>query len=181
MEQYNKIRQKAVAALVVCALLWSTSGFVLKSVREMDSMRISGYRCLVASLFLLLLRSRLHTRLTIHKDKWFWTGCVSYAGASLLIVLANQYTTAANAIILQYIAPLFVCIFNAFLLKKRPEKDNYIVIAAVIVGLAFFFQEAFFNLGSNLSLSQSPIREISKISTTMIILGSTASHQCVSI
>ena len=173
MEQYNKIRQKAVAALVVCALLWSTSGFVLKSVREMDSMRISGYRCLVASLFLLLLRSRLHTRLTIHKDKWFWTGCVSYAGASLLIVLANQYTTAANAIILQYIAPLFVCIFNAFLLKKRPEKDNYIVIAAVIVGLAFFFQEALsmnrtYMLGNILAIGAGAVMAMQAVSVCQI-------------
>ncbi|POP31939.1 EamA/RhaT family transporter [Lactonifactor longoviformis] len=133
------MRHKAMGALIICALLWSTSGFALKSVTTLDSMRVSGYRCLIAAVFLILVQGKPRIE---KKNKWFWTGCVAYAVASYLIVQANALTTAANAIILQYIAPVFVCVFSVIFLHEKMRRSNFVVIGAVLIGLILFFQES---------------------------------------
>jgi hypothetical protein len=43
------------------------------------------------------------------------------AGTAVLFVFANKLTTAANAIVLQYTAPIFVVIMSNNILKETPE------------------------------------------------------------
>ena len=136
----KEFHRRAVVALVACALLWSTAGFVLKSVRVMDGMRISGYRCLVAAIVLTLVNRKLPV--LNWKNRWFLTGCIAYALGSWCIVQSNLLTTAANSVILQYTAPVFVCIIGVVFLHQKMVRSTYAVICALLVGLVVFFLDS---------------------------------------
>jgi drug/metabolite transporter (DMT)-like permease len=65
----------------------------------------------------------------------------AYAANMLLFVFANKATTAANAVLLMYTAPLFSALFGLVLLKERPSGAQWVGLAAVIVGIAVFFAD----------------------------------------
>ncbi len=57
----------------------------------------------------------------------------------LLFVFANKNTTAANAILLQYSAPIFTAIFGAWLLHEKPKAEHLIAFPFVAGGMLVFF------------------------------------------
>ena len=56
-------------------------------------------------------------------------------------VSANKYTTAANAIVLQYTAPVFVLIVTAFILKRKLRSFEVITVFAALFGIVLFFMD----------------------------------------
>jgi drug/metabolite transporter (DMT)-like permease len=64
---------------------------------------------------------------------------VLYAALLLLFVLATKTTTAANAIFLQYTAPLYVLILEPLLYKEKFHRRDLITVVACIVGMSLFF------------------------------------------
>ena len=54
-------------------------------------------------------------------------------------VLANKLTTAANAIVLQFTAPLFIVVFSAVLFKQKIRRNDLIAVRCTMVGIAMFF------------------------------------------
>src|SRR4051812_12201261 len=95
----------AVALLVLTSILWSLGGVLLKSV-QWHPLAVSGARSAVASIvFLIWLR----------RPRFTWSAtqigiALAYFATVSLFVVANQWTTAANAIFLQYTAPIYVAI-----------------------------------------------------------------------
>ena len=67
-------------------------------------------------------------------------------------VSATKLTTAANAILLQYTAPIYVALFGIWFLKERPKPSDWIAIGVIIVGMVLFFfdQLTFSDLSGNL-------------------------------
>jgi len=62
-----------------------------------------------------------------------------YAGVLIFFVMATKLTTAANAIFLQYTAPIYVLILEPLLLKTKFERINLITIVFCFIGMALFF------------------------------------------
>jgi drug/metabolite transporter (DMT)-like permease len=56
-----------------------------------------------------------------------------------LFVSATKMTTAANAILLQYTAPVFTALLGAWILKERVTRFDWLIIATVIGGMLLFF------------------------------------------
>jgi drug/metabolite transporter (DMT)-like permease len=50
-------------------------------------------------------------------------------------------TTAANAILLQYTAPIYVALLGAWLLKEKTKPRDWVAIALTLGGMALFFME----------------------------------------
>jgi drug/metabolite transporter (DMT)-like permease len=48
-------------------------------------------------------------------------------------------TSAANAILLQYTAPLWVALFGVWYLHERPQRIDYITMALIALGMLLFF------------------------------------------
>lgn len=74
--------------------------------------------------------------------KWkapFLLGIVSYAANSILFVTATRLTTAANAILLQYTAPIYVGILGAIFLKEYVRKSDWVCIVITLAGMVLFF------------------------------------------
>lgn len=123
--------------LVGCAVLWSTGGFLIKSV-NLSPLAISGSRSLIAALFLLL----VHGRLKIVFSPIFFGAALAYAGTLTSFVTATRLTTAADAILLQYTAPVFVLLFGWLFLKEKFTRIDLLVTGLVMGGLVIFFLES---------------------------------------
>ncbi len=64
---------------------------------------------------------------------------LSLSATTILFVFANKLTTAANAIVLQDTAPVFIVIFSIVFLKKRPRAADIIAVLVVFAGMVLFF------------------------------------------
>jgi drug/metabolite transporter (DMT)-like permease len=62
-----------------------------------------------------------------------------YAGLLLLFVVATKLTTAANAIFLQYTAPIYVLLLEPLFYKENFRRADLIAVAACIAGMSLFF------------------------------------------
>ncbi len=128
---------RAIVFLLLAALLWSTGGLFIKWV-EWNGMAISGVRSLISALVI---------GVAFRKDlKITWSAtqllcAVTYALTVSLFVVANKLTTAANAILLQYTAPVHVALLSAWILKERITLRDWLTITAVLTGMVMFFFE----------------------------------------
>ncbi len=108
------MKSRAILFLVITALLWSTGGLLIKSV-QWNAVAIAGARSAIAALTIFAFRRRM-------SFNWGFAqigGAFCYAGTVILFVLATKLTTAANAILLQYTAPLYVAILSYWFLRER--------------------------------------------------------------
>jgi drug/metabolite transporter (DMT)-like permease len=61
----------------------------------------------------------------------------SYTAAITAFVSANKLTTAANAIVLQYTAPVLVYLFSRLVLGEKISSPNALALAVSMVGVGF--------------------------------------------
>lgn len=64
---------------------------------------------------------------------------VLYSVLLILFVLATKETTAANAIFLQYTAPVYVLIFEPIIYKEKFRARDLITVLICLGGMALFF------------------------------------------
>lgn len=126
--------KKGVLAVVIAAMLWSTGGIFIKLV-SLDAFSISFFRAVFASLvFLVLFR-----KLVLSVNPLAILNSFFYSGILILFVLATKMTTAANAIFLQFTAPLYVLILEPLILKTRFERINVLTVLLCFGGMLLFF------------------------------------------
>jgi drug/metabolite transporter (DMT)-like permease len=126
----------AIAAVAACALLWSTGGLFIKIV-SWNPFALAGIRSLIGGAVILLY---------LRRPRFTWSfaqiaGAVCYAACMILFVAANKLTTAANAIMLQYTAPLYAAAFGWIFLKERAAVLDWLTIVVVLGGMALFFMD----------------------------------------
>jgi drug/metabolite transporter (DMT)-like permease len=129
-------RSRGIAAVAACAFLWSTSGLFIKLV-PWNPMAIAGVRSLVGGLVMLAWLRRPH--LTWSRTQV--AAAVFYAATMISYVIANKLTTSANAILLQYGAPVYAALLAAPLLGERTHWYDWATIAATLAGMVLFFLE----------------------------------------
>ena len=116
------------------ALLWSTGGIGIKAIPD-PALKIAFYRSAIAAVALwLYFRPRAW--------KWspgFLTALGSYAGCLISFVVATKWTTAANAIFLQYSGVVWVLLFSPLLLREPFRTRDAAAITAAFVGIGLFF------------------------------------------
>lgn len=130
--------RRGLIYLSFTAFLWSTSGFFIKYL-TISAYQISFFRSLVAAITVFVI-SRFRkpvARLTF--DKVSNLSAVFYAGILILFVLATKMTTAANAIFLQFTAPIYLVILEPIVMKTKFESKNVITIIITIGGMVLFF------------------------------------------
>ena len=127
-------RSKALLFLVCTAVLWSLGGLLIKSI-EWSPMAIAGVRSIFAATLMLVYYRRLDFTWSLPQIG----GAVGYAGTVILFVSATKMTTAANAIILQYTAPVYTAILGALFLKEKTTRADWLTIAVVFGGMGLFF------------------------------------------
>lgn len=132
-------RRKGVLLVAAAALLWSTGGIGIKAIDE-PPLKVTFYRSLFAAiaLFLLFGRGVWGTR------RWsstpaFLTAIISYGICLTTFVVATKWTTAANAIFLQYAGVIWVLLLSPLVLREAMRLHDAIAIAVALAGMALFF------------------------------------------
>ena len=128
---------KSVGLLLGAALCWSLAGVLFKFV-EWPPLAVAGGRGIIAAVFLVLVRGRAL--------RFTWSplqlgAAVAYAGCTVLFAAANKLTTAANAILLQYTAPVWIALFGAWLLGERSTRADWLTIVAALAGMGLFLYD----------------------------------------
>jgi len=127
--------RSALIALAATALIWSSGGLAIKLV-DAPALYIAGIRSGLACLTLLALaRGRLG--LTFSRAQVL--GGLAYALMLVTNVAATRLTTAANAILLAYTAPLWVALAAPRLLGEPTRPGDWGFVAAVCGGMVLFF------------------------------------------
>lgn len=127
-------RLKFIVFLVIAAVLWSTGGFLIKLV-NWPPLAIAGARSLIAALVIGL--AFRHEALSWSRVQIF--GAIAYCGMVTLFVTATKLTTAANAILLQYTAPIYVALLSSWLLNEKTSGKDWLTILFTLGGMIFFF------------------------------------------
>lgn len=130
--------RSAVLLLIVTSVLWSLGGMLIKSV-DWPSMAKAGVRSALASAVLLA---------WLRRPQFTWSrtqigAAVAYAVVVTLFIVANDRTTAANAIFLQYTAPIYVALLGPWLLGEHARRLDSLCIALALGGIALTFRDEF--------------------------------------
>ncbi|MBP7494666.1 MAG: EamA family transporter [Spirochaetales bacterium] len=126
----------SILSLVLCAILWSIGGLFIKMV-DWTPIGIAGLRSLLGGLTILLFVRK--PKITFSVPQLLAALC--NASTMILFVYANKLTTSANAILLQYGAPLYVAVFAWILLKEKPNWEQWIGLLLILGGMVLFFRE----------------------------------------
>jgi drug/metabolite transporter (DMT)-like permease len=121
---------RGILFVVGAALFWSFGGLWIKLV-EMNGLAVAGGRSAIAALLVWAYMRGARPRMT----RELLLGAVAYAGTVIFFVLATKNTTAANAILIQYTAPIYVALLSSRMLRERTGALDWITIVVVIVGM----------------------------------------------
>ena len=117
--------------ILAAAMLWSLAGVFIKFL-DLHPLTIVFYRSLFAALvFAPFVRRgdwRLSTAMIV--------SALSYTAAISAFVAANKLTTAANAIVLQYTAPVFVFFFTRLVWGEKISRLNGLALVVAMIGVA---------------------------------------------
>lgn len=127
---------KGTLCCFFAAVLYSIGGLCIKVI-PWNGLSINGARNMIA---LMVVGSYL--LLTCHKprlNRWILLGAVSVCGTNVFYTVANKMTTAANAIVLQFTAPIFVILIGILVLGRRPTRLDIGACVLVLLGVLCFF------------------------------------------
>ena len=130
--------RKGLIYISFTAFLWSTSGFFIKYL-TINAFQISFFRSLIAALTVFFITMARKKKLKFEFDKVSNFAAIFYAGILILFVLATKMTTAANAIFLQFTAPMYLVVLEPLLLKTKFDSKNVVTIIICIFGMMLFF------------------------------------------
>ena len=122
--------------LACAALLFSTAGLFIKII-SIDPLPLASARSIIAAIIIWL---------WLRRPRFTWSlpqvgGAIALALTQLLFVIATRQTTAANAIFLQYTAPIYVAIFGFWFLNERVKRYDWLTMAAIGIGFVLFFND----------------------------------------
>ncbi len=115
-------------------MLWSTGGLFIKAT-SLSGFELSFGRSLLAAITVAVFTRREGFGL----NRVTALAATIYAALLVLFVLATKQTTAANAIFLQYTAPVYVLVLEPLFYKEKFRRRDLITVAFCIVGMSLFF------------------------------------------
>jgi drug/metabolite transporter (DMT)-like permease len=127
---------KGTIAMIATALLWSIGGIFIKLV-PWNPLAIAGLRGVIGGLVMLAYLLIRGIKPVFNKDTI--KIALALAGVCTTFVAANKLTTAANAIVIQYCAPVYVLLYIAFVQKKKLRPLDIAVVPITILGVSLCF------------------------------------------
>lgn len=123
-----------VTLVLIAVLLWSTGGLFIK-LTSLDAYQVTFFRSLFAAITVLIITRKDGLRITA-----FGVGStLIYSTLLFLFVWATKHTTAANAIFLQYTAPIYILILAPFVIGEKFHLRDLATVFFCIGGMSLFF------------------------------------------
>ena len=120
--------------VLAAALLWSTGGLFIKWT-SLSGLELSFCRSFFAAITVAIVTR--HEGFGLNRITAF--ASVLYAVLLILFVLATKETTAANAIFLQYTAPVYLLVLEPLIYKEKFRSRDLITVLVCVGGMALFF------------------------------------------
>ena len=136
MQEKTKPALYGPLMMLIACILFSTGGILCKLI-PWSPLAINGVRNLLGGSLIGIYLLATHHRLRFNSK--IFIGAICMGGVTTLFIVANKLTTAANAIVLQYSAPIWLILLSALLLKEKPRAKDVITIVIVLIGIVFFF------------------------------------------
>ena len=128
------MKNKGHLYMLITAFLWSLGGIFIKLI-PLNAVAINGLRSIIALVFFFNYERKFKKKL----NKKIILAAFCLIMTNNLYVLANKMTTAANAIVLQYTAPIFVLLLQSIYTKTYPSKQKVGIIFLAFSGMVLFF------------------------------------------
>ncbi len=123
----------------LAAVLYSIGGLCIKVI-PWSGMAINGGRTAVA--LVVIGGYLIAAKHPLRFNRWILLGAFCVFGCNALFSVANKLTTAANTIVLQFTAPIFVLLFSLLFFRRKPTRLDLLACAVVFGGIMFFFADS---------------------------------------
>ncbi len=128
--------KKGTFLIFAASSLFALGGLCVKMI-PWSPLAINGARCLISCVVLGIFIKV--TGRKIHLNRGILLGAACIFGTNLLYTCANKLTTAANAILLQFTAPIFIILILWLFLHEAPKRRDLLACLFVFGGIACFF------------------------------------------
>ena len=129
-------QRRSVLFVFLASVCFSTGGLFIKLI-PWSALAINGARNLIGAAvigtYLLVTRHR------IVFSRRVLTGALAMIGVTTFFAVSNKLTTAANTIVLQFTAPVFVILMMAVFYHQKPKRLDVITCVLVMLGVILFF------------------------------------------
>ena len=129
-------QSKGIFYVLMAAVLFSIGGLCIKVV-PWSPLAINGARNLISAIIIGIYLKVTNHKIVVNSAVVF--GAVCMMGTTTLFTIANKLTTAANTIVLQFTAPIFVIFFMWMFFKEKPKRVDIVASAMVFAGIICFF------------------------------------------
>src|SRR5881394_3452469 len=133
-DKWKTISSSPLLLVLGAAILWSTGGLFIKAT-QLSAFELSFGRSLLAAITIAILTRGEGFGI----NKITAITSILYAALLILFVAATKLTTAANAIFLQYTAPVYVLILEPLFYKEKFRLRDLATVAACVAGMSLFF------------------------------------------
>lgn len=123
--------------VLIAVLLWSTGGLFIK-ITTLDAFSVNLGRALFAAVTVGIF---IALRKGFAFDWFTLLSSLFYAATLTCFVFANKNTTAANAIFLQYTAPVYILILAPLILGEKFRFKDLLTVVICLAGMSLFFLE----------------------------------------
>ena len=132
--------RKGVLFVFVAAVLYSLGGLCIKLIPDWSGLALNAGRNGIALVVYVIFFAA--TRHRPRFNRWIFLGACCVCATNVLFAVANKMTTAANSIVLEYTAPIFVILLSAIFLRRRPDRLDLAACAVEFLGVLCFFLES---------------------------------------
>lgn len=133
----NKMNSGAFYILLA-AIFWSFGGLLGKLI-VWNGITIATLRGLIAAITIALYRKSFK----VHISPSILLAALSLTLTTVLFMVSNKLTTAANAIVLQYTAPIYIILLSWIFFKQTPKRKDIFALLGVSLGIVLFFVDRF--------------------------------------
>jgi drug/metabolite transporter, DME family len=134
MAEGNKTSINPIFLVMIAVFIWSTGGMFIK-LTSLDAYQVTFFRSLLAALTVLFATRRNGLRV----NAFGILGSAIYATLLFLFVWATKHGTAANAIFLQYTAPVYILVLAPFIIGEKFHVRDLVTVVFCIAGMSLFF------------------------------------------
>lgn len=127
---------KYTVCVFLASVCFSTGGLFIKLI-PWSPLAINGARNLIGAAVIGIYLLAARRKLIFNKSVFI--GALSMIGVTTFFAIANKMTTAANAIVLQFTAPVFVILLMWILYRQKPGRADVLTCCMVFSGVILFF------------------------------------------
>ncbi|NYT03991.1 MAG: EamA family transporter [Candidatus Methanofastidiosa archaeon] len=139
----------------LAVILWSFIGIPVRWIPEVNSGMIVAYRFLFASLVLLIYgivtKKSSNIKIKIKDIPYLLVPAILLSFTIYTYTIGLKTTTIANTVFLQQMAPLYVLIISALLLKEKASRKTAVAVLIGITGgfIIFYYDLSSINVTTN--------------------------------